>query len=152
MSFFNEPEWLKLLFLLADTQQWLDDMNKELFIQLPLPDKKRFQRKTYWLTPSALTHIIERHYYKIPRHPNTGKFHIPLIEILHHIREAFHLPATPVTGCGNFQRILQTEHSIGFDKYGQPTNIITILTDAGGKIITAFPGTCTPNYKANEAE
>src|SRR5688500_6584174 len=99
MSFFNEPEWLKLLFLLADTQQWLDDMNKELFIQLPLPDKKRLFRKTYWLTPSALTHIIERHYYKIPRHPNTGKFHIPLIEILHHIREAFHLPATPVTGC-----------------------------------------------------
>lgn len=137
---FNEPEWLKLLFLLADTQTWLDDMAKEAFGRLPIPDKKRFLRKTYYLTISALAHIVERHYYKIPRYPNAGKFHIPLIEILHHIREAYSLPVTPVTGCLNFQRVLQTEQTIGFDKNGQPTNIITILTDAGGKIITAFPG------------
>jgi hypothetical protein len=39
-----------------------------------------------------------------------------------------------------FHKVLQTENCIGYDKAGQPINIITILTDAGGKIITAFPG------------
>ncbi|MFC0772559.1 hypothetical protein [Terrimonas alba] len=141
MLCFNEPEWLKLLFLLADTQQWLDDMSKEMFIHLPLGDKKKFLRKNYYLSISALAHIIERHYYKIPRYPNTGKFHIPLTEILHHIREAHALHANPVNGSLNFQRIINTGQPIGFDKAGQPTTIITILTDGGGKIITAFPGT-----------
>jgi len=141
MHCFNEPEWLKLLLLLADTQQWLDDMNKELFIQLPLPDKKRFLRKTYYPTSSALTHIIERHYYKILRHLQTGKFNIPLIEILHLIREAATSTIVPVASTLNFQRTIKTELSIGFDKNGEPENTITIITNAAGEIITAFPGT-----------
>jgi hypothetical protein len=45
MSSFNEPEWLKLLFLLADTQTWLDDMSKKAFHNLPITDKKKFLRK-----------------------------------------------------------------------------------------------------------
>ena len=142
---FNEPEWLKLLFLLADTQQWLDDMNKELFNQLPVENKKKFFHKTYYLTPQSLAHIIERHYYKIPRHPQTGKFHIPLTEILHHIREAAVSTVVPVPGTLNFQRIIQSEQPVGFDKNGQPADIITIITDAAGKIITAFPGMLNAN-------
>lgn len=137
---FNESEWLKLLFLLADTQTWLDDMSKELFHQLPVNDKKKFLRKTYYLTASALSHIMERHYYKINRYPHAGKFHIPVTQILHYIREAHSLPVTRLPGCNNFQRILQTEQTIGYDKNGNATNIITILTDPGGKIITAYPG------------
>jgi hypothetical protein len=137
MSSFNESEWLKLLFLLADTQQWLDDMSKQLFNQLPMENK---QKKTYYLTPQTLAHIIERHYYKIPRHPQTGKFHIPLTEILHLIREAASCTTTPVPGTLHFQRIIQTEQNIGFDKDGEPTGTITIITDAAGKIMTAFPG------------
>ena len=142
MSSFNEPEWLKLLFLLADTQSWLDDMNKQLFNQLPVENKKKLFQKSYYLTPQSVAHILERHYYKIPRHPQTGKFHIPIPEILHLIREAATCPATPLTGTFNFQRTLQTEQPVGLDKTGEPANTITILTDAGGKIITAFPGTC----------
>jgi hypothetical protein len=87
-----------------------------------------------------LAHIIERHYYKINRYPHAGKFHISVIEILHDIRKAYILPVVPVPGCQNFQRIMQTQQSIGYDKNGQPASIITILTDAGGKIITAYPG------------
>lgn len=139
---FNETQWLKLLFLLADTQSWLDDMCKEAFRLLPVADKKKFLRKSYYLTVPALAHILERHYYKINRYPYAGKFTIPVIEILHHIREAFSLPAIPVPGYRNFQRIIQATDPIGFDKNGRSTHIITILTDAGGKIITAFPGTC----------
>jgi hypothetical protein len=137
---FNESEWLKLLFLLSDTQTWLDDMNKEMFRQLPIC-KKRFISKDYYLSVSSLAHIIERHYYKINRYPHAGKFHIPVLEILNRIREAHAIPAIPALGCNNFQRTIQTSQAIGFDKKGQSTNIITVLTDAGGNIITAFPGT-----------
>ncbi|HMI77169.1 MAG TPA: hypothetical protein VK484_00165 [Ferruginibacter sp.] len=137
---FYEPQWLKLLFLLADTQTWMDDMVKEAFLQLPLPDKKKFLRKNYYLSTTALAHIMERHYYKINRHPHAGKFHIPVIEILHYIREGSAISATPLAGSLNFQRIVQTAGIIGYDKNGHPANNITILTDAGGKIITAFPG------------
>ncbi len=140
---FNEQEWLRLLFLLADTQTWIDDMSKQCFRQLPLADKKKFLRKTYYLTASALAHILERHYYKINRYPHAGKFHIPIIDILHYIREAHSLPANPISGCLNFQRTMHAEQPIGFDKNGNQTNIITILTDTGGKIITAYPGHCS---------
>ena len=57
-------------------------------------------------------------------------------------REAHSLPVTPVSGCLNFQRVIKAEQPIGFDKNGLPTDYITILTDGGGKIITAFPGFC----------
>jgi hypothetical protein len=139
-SHFNEQEWLRLLYLLADTQTWIDDMAKECFRQLPVADKKKFLRKTYYLTAPALVHILERHYYKINRYPHAGKFHIPVIEILHYIREAYSAPPSPVCGSLNFQRTIHAESSIGHDKNGNATNAITILTDAGGKIITAYPG------------
>ena len=134
---FNEPEWLKLLFLLADTQSWIDDMNKELFRQLPIC-KKKFISKEYYLSVSALAHILERHYYKINRYPHAGKFNIPVIEILHNIREACSIQ--PIPNGSNFQRTMQTQQPIGFNKNGHSTNTITIITDTGGKIITAFPG------------
>ena len=120
----------------------VDDMSKEMLMQLPVENKKKFLRKTYYLGIPALAHIVERHYYKIPRHPNTGKFHISLTEILHYIREAETLPVTPANGSLNFQRTITSTQPIGFDKNGQPVSTITILTDAGGKIITAFPGLC----------
>ena len=143
--FFNESEWLKLIFLLADTQSWLDDLTKQAIKRIPVPDKKKFLQKSYYLDIKALAHILERHYYKINRYPHAGKFHIPVTEILHLIREAYSSQTTPAPGSNNFQRTLQTENSIGYDKAAQPTNIITILTDAGGKIITAFPGKTDPS-------
>ena len=137
---FNESQWLKLLFLLADTQTWIDEMAREAFAQLPVPDKKKCLRKTYYLTAPAMAHIIERHYYKINRHPQAGKFHIPVTEIVQLIRDASILPVSPVPGSLNFQRTLQTENTIGYDKDGRLTSAITILTDPAGRIITAFPG------------
>jgi hypothetical protein len=137
---FNEAQWLKLVFLLADTQQWINDMAKDAFVQLPVADKKKCFRKNYYLTAEAMAHIMERHYYKINRHPQTGKFHIPVTEIVQLIRDAAELPATPVSCNLNFQRTLQTEGIIGYDKDGNATDSITVITDAGGKIITAFPG------------
>jgi len=137
---FNEAQWIKLLFLLADTQQWIDDMAKEAFLQLPVPDKKKCFRKTYYLTAGGLAHILERHYYKINRHPQTGKFHIPVTDIVQLIRDAADNPVSPVSGSLNMQRCLPAPSPIGYDKNGTPTHIITVLTDPGGRIVTAFPG------------
>jgi len=138
---FNEPEFIKLIFLLADTQAWLDDMAKDAFGRIPVSDKKKFLKKSYYLPVSVLAHIIERHYYKINRYPNAGKFLIPLAEVLFFIREAHASPVAPAPGNNNnFEREVLANHIIGYDKAGQPTNIITVLTDAAGKIITAFPG------------
>ena len=140
MQEFNEQQWLKLLFLLADTQTWLDDMAKDCLSQLPVSGKKILGRKTYYLTPQSLAHIVERHYYKISRYPHAGKFHISVCEIVHYLREASHLPAAAIPGSMNFRRVLKTNGPIGFDKNGSPTNLIIIVTNASGRIITAYPG------------
>lgn len=137
---FNEAEWIKLVLLLADTQTWLDDLAKEALRRIPVPDKKKFLQKSYYLSITALAHILERHYYKINRYPHAGKFHISPVEILHHIREAYIIPPLPLAGSQNFYRAKEAKEIVGFDKNGQSTNTITILTDAAGKIITAFPG------------
>ena len=139
-SSFREEEWLRLLFLLSDTEQWLQDLHKALFSCLPVADKRKFLRKTYYLAPSALAHILERHYHRIPRHPGAGKFTIPVVEILHWLREGSQQPATLVPGCSNYKRIVEAPATIGYDQQGQPTCLVTILTDAGGRILTAFPG------------
>ena len=136
--FFNEEQWLKLLFALSDTQEWVNDLNKGLFNQLHI-SKKRFISKDYYLTVTTLAHILERHYYKINRYPHAGKFNIPVTDILNYIRDAYAITPVAINGT-NFQRAIQTAAPIGHDKDGNETNIITILTDAAGKIITVFPG------------
>jgi hypothetical protein len=135
---FSEDEWLKLLFLLADTQEWLNDMHKTLFNQLPV-SKKRFISKQYHLGLPALAHILERHYYKINRYPHAGKFTIPVTDILNYIRDAHATIPVDIEG-NNKQRTIEASAPVGHDKNGKQTNVITILTDAGGKIVTAFPG------------
>lgn len=141
---FNEAEWLKLIFLLNDTQTWLDELIKGAAQQVPIKDKKRLFRKTYYLTVSALTHIAERHYYKIMRHPEASKFTIPFVEILSHLRDASAEPTTPVSGSLHFQRVFDVGRVIGFDRSRQQTSLMTVLTDSGGRIVTAFPGNSIP--------
>lgn len=137
---FGEEEWLRLLFLLSDTEQWLSDLARRLFHQLPVSDKKRLFRRSYYLTAPALAHILERHYYKIARHPGAGKFTIPVADILHQLRQAGDRAAEPIPGSANQKRVWEAEGVVGFDKDGLPTVFITILTDSGGRIVTAFPG------------
>ena len=42
---FNESEWIKLIFLLADTRQWIDELSQQAFDQLPLENKKNASAK-----------------------------------------------------------------------------------------------------------
>ena len=136
---FNEDEWLRLIFLLSDTQNWLNELINGAVMQVPMKDRKKLFRKTYYIGVSALAHILERHYYKIPRHPAASKFTVPVAEILSHLRDAFTEPVAPVPGSLNFQRTVNVGKVIGIDRDRLPTGYITVITDSGGRIITAFP-------------
>ncbi|HJU45407.1 MAG TPA: hypothetical protein VJ647_01425 [Chitinophagaceae bacterium] len=146
---FNEEEWLRLIFLLNDTQHWINEMITNALLQVPMKDRKKLFRKTYYMNIAALTHILERHYYKIPRHPETSKFTISIIEILTYLRNASTEVATQVPGSLTFQRVIDAGTVIGFDRNRIPTSHITVLTDSGGRILTAFPG--NKLYNANLA-
>jgi hypothetical protein len=141
---FNEEAWLKLIFLLSDTQDWLNEMVSGAIMQLPMSNKKRLFRKTYYITISSLAHILERHYYKIQRHPDCGKFTIPIPDMLSHLREISSAPGTPIPGSIDLHRTVTVNKIIGFDRNQQPTTYVTVLTDSGGRIITAYPGIFAP--------
>jgi hypothetical protein len=78
-----------------------------------------------------MAHIIERHYYKICRPPQTGIFYIPVREIVQLIRDAADLPASPVPCSLNFQRTMQTTDMIGYDRHGNATSMLSIITNTG---------------------
>ena len=115
-------------------------MEIDLLYQLPLQDKCKLYRKTYYLSATALAHILERHYYKISRHPACGKFTVDIPTIVHWIKEAFAVEPAAINGSLNFKRHFDTQTNIGFDKDSQSTTFVTVVTDPGGEIKTAFPG------------
>ena len=137
---FCEEQWLKILFLISDAQSWLNETEKGLIYQLPLDGKKKLLRRTFYLTAPAIAHILERHYHKIPRYPTTGKFTISVCDIMACIRDSFGQESVPVNGSLYIQRVKDFQHTIGFDHSGHATSIITVISDHGGRIITAFPG------------
>lgn len=61
---FNESEWIKLIFLPADTRQWLNELSQQTFDQVPLKNNRKLFRKTYHPGAKAIAHFAERHYYK----------------------------------------------------------------------------------------
>src|SRR5258706_9172754 len=125
----NEDQWLNILFLISDTQTWLNELQARLIYQLPVKNKKKLLQRSHYLTAPALAHILERHYFKIPRYPNAGKFIIPIADIVRCIRDTVDQPAVPVPNSGNLQRISDTGQHIGFDQYGRDTKIITLGSD-----------------------
>ena len=137
---FNEEAWIKLIFLLSDTQDWLNQLASGALMQVPMKNRKRLLRKTYYLPLASLAHILERHHIKIPRHPGTGKFTIPVPEILSYLRDISAEPGIPLAGSLDFRRTVNVGMIVGFDQDQLPTTYITVLTDAGGRIMTAFPG------------
>ncbi len=159
---FDEDQWIKQLFILSDMASYLGEAEQQLFYRLPLKNKKQLLRKRYRLSASAAAHILEKHYYKIPRYPMAGKFTLPVAEIFSLLRDAFSTCATlrrtsaqtptPIPGSGYLQRITDTGRHIGFDRSGQNTSIFTVITDAGGRIITAFPGLPAKAYTARKQE
>lgn len=136
---YSEQHFLRLLFLLADTQEWINDLGDELMNTIPRATS-RCRNKSYYLGISALAHILERHYHRIERHPGTGKFTVTLPEIIELIKEAKQAEVVLIPATGNFARTLQLKYMIGHDRNGNCSSHITVITDSAGNIITAFPG------------
>lgn len=146
----NEQEIIRLLFALADIQQWINELTSSAFSQLPHMGKRKLQRAGYYLGINAMAHILERHYHKVPRHPGAGKFCISVNDMLWHISEARKSATQPVPGHATQFRIHNCNSSIGYDRNGQNTSFITVFTDAKGNILTAFPGQYQPSETAIE--
>lgn len=140
-KYFDEARWMRILFLISDTGKWLRQTEATHFYQLPLNNHKKLLRKSWYLSASALAHILERHYYKIARHPSTGKFTIDISSIVAYIRDAFHQEVFEVPQSCNLQRVLDIQSVIGYDGSGNSVTVITVISDTSGNIITAFPGT-----------
>ncbi|MBO9618505.1 MAG: hypothetical protein J7539_05655 [Niabella sp.] len=141
---FNEPQWLQVLFLLADTQTWLLQLQEGLIWQLPVKNRKRLLRKSWYLSATTLAHILERHYYKVPRHPLASKFTISIPAIVAAIRDAYQQQPEPLPDSTLLQRVWDADTPVGYDITGRVVSMVTVITDASGEIITAFPGVAKP--------
>ncbi|WP_346239610.1 hypothetical protein ABDK00_018215 [Niabella insulamsoli] len=149
---FSESQWLRILFLLSDTEQWIKQQHENHIYLLPFKNHRKLLRNSWYLSPSALSHIIERHYYKISRHPSTGKFTIGIPTIVSHIRDAFSEVPTAIPQSPHVQRVWSAQDTIGYDRDGTTTNIITVISDQAGRIITAFPGNLICNNQPTNYE
>ena len=147
---YSEPELICLLYTLADIQQWISDLSSAALSQVPHMSKKKLQKLDYYLSPAALVHILERHYHKIPRHPDAGKFCIPISTILDYIRQAKNCTQRSAPNHSGSYRILECDTEIGFDKEGRHTSYLTVFTDIKGNILTAFPGRFVPKEQPNQ--
>lgn len=105
----------------------------------------QFFRKTFNIRNTALVHILEWHYYKILRYPASSKFTVAVLELLSYLSDAASEPATPIPGTLNWKCALAAAGIIGIDRHHVPSNLITVFFDAGGRIITAFPGAYQSN-------
>ena len=95
--------------------------------------------KTYRLTITSFAHVVERHYYKTLRHPNTGKFQISLGGNFGYLKAAGSIDSELMKGSMNFKRCLTLKEIIGFNKDGEDAFNFIVITDPGGNIITAYP-------------
>jgi hypothetical protein len=137
---FHEAEWLRLLLLISDTCSWVEELERKVMNQLPVANKEKLFRKTFYLSATALAHILGKHYYKMSRHPGCSKFTIDVPCIVQYIRDTSQTEPLPIAGSLNFKRCLDTHNVIGYTRNGEPATFITVITDGAGDICTAFPG------------
>jgi len=90
-------------------------------------------------TGKAAAHIAKRHLPEGAKSAGRSTFgqgeNIPDL-----VRRAESVPPVPHPN-GNFERIVDAGRTIGTDRNtGQPTSTYTVITDAAGDLVTAFPG------------
>jgi len=92
------------------------------------------------ITESGLKHTLDRHTVNgISKFANKSKFN-SADEVLDLLQKATQMPMVKQPN-GNFARVVDAGRNIGFDKVTQQqTSIYTVITNAEGKLVTAFPG------------
>lgn len=137
-STFREEEFIAHINNLYRLQNEINKLSKRAMWLIPGDRQTRFFPSTYYLTAVALSHILDRHYFKVPRYPDKSKFTIPVPEIVRYIRMAFLVPDEPISGLQR-HRIMPTGVTIGRSHDGRPCQHIAVISDVYGYIRTAYP-------------
>jgi hypothetical protein len=92
------------------------------------------------ITPQGLQHVVERHTLPgLPQFANKSKFNAGE-DVAALIRSGTQQPMTRQPN-GRYARTFDVGRIIGYDRNaGRQTSIMTIITEADGRLVTAFPG------------
>jgi RHS repeat-associated protein len=86
-------------------------------------------------------HVIKRHTASGVDSAGKSIFTGRTSDIRQLVKDAAGHPRTLQRGTNNYQTVIQTDRIVGVDWVTrQPTNTYTVITDAAGNLITAFPG------------
>src|SRR6478752_8615077 len=97
-SVFQEQEFIAHINCLYPIQKEINGLSKRAMWLIPGNRQTRYFPASYYLSAIVLSHIMDRHYYKVPRYPDKSKFTIPVPEIVRYIRMAFPVPGEPMVG------------------------------------------------------
>ena len=128
-----------MIFLLYDMEVWLKEQSAALLISISPRAGKLIKGSSYRLGLKGIAHILERHYHKTLRHPGTGKFTIPLTELLDLLKETSQSTPHSVNGTLQHRWVLVCDKVVGITNLGENSNTIVVITDRDGFIVTAFP-------------
>ncbi|MBO9659080.1 MAG: hypothetical protein J7527_09670 [Chitinophagaceae bacterium] len=135
---FHEAEFIYHINNMFRMKKELDGLAKRVMWMVPGGKQTRYFPSSYYLSAFTLSHILDRHYHKVPRHPEKSKFTIPIPEIVKYIRMAFPQPTGPLIGHCR-ERILPTGLTIGWNEEQEPCQSIKVVSDLYGNIRTAYP-------------
>lgn len=141
---FDETNFIRLMFRAKRSQKLQQAYSKRLLQLFPVPEEYTTFPSSYFLTPYNFATILERYYPGSWKHHNVTKFTIPLLEVYQYIHSAYEQHATPITGVIRYSRELHADKIIGISRSGSPTNIMTVISDHEGRILSAYPGLFTP--------
>jgi hypothetical protein len=97
-------------------------------------------REAINITSQGLAHVLQRHGIEGAKIAGKSIFNAGE-DIIGLIRQAERVPAVQQAGRQTLQRVVDAGRIIGTDRAtGQPTSIYTVITDAAGRLKTAFPG------------
>jgi len=136
----DELALVKQLYLLGEIQRWINEVSGDLINYVPSPQSKGSIKDGIYLTAAALYNILTEHHHKIQKLSGNARFTIPVVDILMFLREAAQEPVSEVAGTMLFQTIINTGKMIGYDRNNFPTCFFTIISEPGGKVVTAYPG------------
>ncbi len=140
-SQFDEEMFIKAILSLSKMRYGLNIMSRTLIRQIPDPDGPYIYPPSYNLTAYSLEHILSRHYDPVKKRLSKSKFTIPLLEVIHLIRQAFQMPAEPEPRVCYLVRTMDAGRIIGLDQRGNSCSHFKVITDSTGSIKTAYPVT-----------
>lgn len=141
---FDENNFIRLLFRARRLQDLQQRYTRKLLQLLPVPEEFATFPSSFYLTATNFAKILERYYPGSVKQKNTTKFTIPLLELYHYLRISFEQEAQPVAGIIRFIRTYEADKIIGVNSSGEPTNIMTVISDSEGRILSAYPGISNP--------